>query len=80
MRTLQECKDEVAIEHGYGNWNCVNEDNEGIYLEEIAKLYAKEVATQALIDASERVLNSFNEFGESSGTTDTILNTEIKLL
>lgn len=50
MKTLQECKDEVARNHGYDDWRSKiyeNGDNMMEMLwEEVVKMYAKEVCKE----------------------------------
>lgn len=55
MKTLEEIKDEVAQEYGWKNWSsCYGEDGiTNSIINEVAKRYAKEVAMQALKNASE---------------------------
>lgn len=66
MKTLQEIKDEVAFEYDWIDFVCFKADCDitdiEIVYDEIAKRYAKEVAKQALINASEnaRIIKSGN--------------------
>lgn len=54
MTILQEIKDQVAREDNYSEWEVVGELGvSDWHIEEIAKRFAKEVAKQALINASE---------------------------
>lgn len=55
MKTLKEIKDEFAQECGWENWqSCYGEEVMTNYvINEVAKRYAKEVAMQALKNASE---------------------------
>ena len=57
MKTLQQIKDYVAYKHGWKDWKSCLEyggETEEI-IDEIAKLYAKEVAMEALKNASDEV-------------------------
>ena len=60
MKTLEEIKNEVAIENGFENYDNLisdygekNPNNFDKYFDEIAKRYAKEVAIASLEKASE---------------------------
>lgn len=72
MKTLDEIKDEVAKDNGYGNYNnALDHINAGVISgfsfsdmsDEIARLYAIEVAKQALINASDTVRRKDFIFG-----------------
>jgi hypothetical protein len=83
MRTLEECKDEVAKSFGHQDWDSIHFNITGFFLNDIIRLYAKEVAQQALIDASENV--ELVETIKNSAVydkidKDLIINTPIKLL
>ena len=54
MKTLEEIKDEVAQEYGWKNWSsCYGEDGiTNSIINEVSKHYAKEVAREALMNAS----------------------------
>jgi hypothetical protein len=88
MKTLQECKNQVAKEKAFSDWkdllkyqfiNLIDRD-----YNEASKLYAKEVAQQALIDAAENLEPNNCYYNGSHCDLDAhrkeILNTHIKLL
>jgi len=54
MKTLDEIKGEVAHKNYCNPWYDLSDYGKSYCNDEIIELYAKEVATQALIDASER--------------------------
>jgi hypothetical protein len=88
MKTLEECKDEVAIEYGCSDWNqmyffvgkCSELDE---IIDKLMSLYAKEVAKQALIDASYNLeSNNCHDYGSNcdlDAHRKQILNTPINL-
>ena len=59
MKTLEEIKNELAIEKGYDSWNEITFFNNRnvvfieLLMDEVAKRYAKEVAIASLEKASE---------------------------
>jgi hypothetical protein len=84
MKTLQECKDEVAQVNGYKDWENIHCNLTGFFIDDVSELYAKEVAQQALIDASENLEPNNCYYNGSHCDLDAhrkeILNTPIKLL
>lgn len=90
MKTFEECKEYIAVNKygwkSYKDYEQVGFNELGIscmsgIMEEVSKLYAKQVATQALIDASENVIAGISiyntTYDEISGI---ILDTPIKTL
>jgi chromosome segregation ATPase len=49
MKTLQECKDEVAKRNGFESWDNIRPNYEGRYFDEVAELYAEQFKRQSRI-------------------------------
>lgn len=70
MRTFEQIKDEYATEKGYSEWYSLYKDHVfriGEFenrMNEVAKRYAKEVAMEALKNASENVKLTISEFSK----------------
>ena len=87
MKTLNKIKDEVAKKYGHINFTafkifCFKNDIQGSNdmmntMTEIATLYAKEVAIQALKDASERATAFLDHNDNPIVVTKSILETPI---
>lgn len=71
MKSLKQIKEEYAIYHAYCDWNeLIYSNDDPNYIDkcndEVSKIHAKEVAKQALINASEKAVMC-NKFGNDVG-------------
>jgi len=78
MKTLEEIKNEVAIEHGYRDWNHVLLESSLVTIESlmdgVTRRYALEVAKEALKNAAENV--DFRNFLTAESKYDLEINTD----
>lgn len=80
MRTLQECKDEIAIQGGYQNWYDFEESETDFscrmaYLEDAANLFANQFKEKSdKCDALDKAIGQIYDYDdeEESGGLDAI--------
>lgn len=72
MKTLQEIKDEVAIEDGYTSWEQVGAMGVSDWIvDEIAKRFALEVAKESIRNTAENaIIDDWAEINKESITAD----------
>jgi hypothetical protein len=95
MKTLQDCKNEVARRNEYDDWFQINmtdrepwerEEIKASMLDDVAKLYAESIATEALRIASEKASvqytsgHSLNTGAEFEVNKQSIASVDIKAL
>lgn len=82
MKTLKQCQAQVAADHNYSEWCHIPYDRQAFYGEEVARMYAREVAQDALNRAAENA-ETFLDFEDMlqiavvdrDSITNTVINT-----